>query len=87
MTQATEAEVTAERESFFDGTLLARRLERFLERMNTALIVAAPALKDFDVQGIVVSLTVDAGLNIGFAGTGASLGRERTLEFTLKPKP
>jgi hypothetical protein len=74
------------RGSEFDGEVLSRRLRNFLSRTNAALLDVAEALPDFDVDGIEVSLSVDAGLNVGFAGVGGSLSRDRTFTFTLKPK-
>lgn len=71
----------------FDGALLQRRLTRFLSRLNTSLTGAAAALPDFEVEAIEVSLSVDAGLNVGFAGVGGHLDRERSFTFSLKPKP
>lgn len=70
----------------FDGELLQRRLTNFLARMNRALAGAAEAMPDFDIEGIEVSLSVDAGLNVGFAGLGGSLDRNRTFTFSLNPK-
>lgn len=74
-------------ESLFDGKLLGQRLRAFLARVDTALAGTAEALPNHSIEGITVTLTLDSGLNIGFAGTGAVVDRTRTFEFTLKPKP
>jgi len=74
------------REQLFDGEILGRRIEAFLSRTNNALANVAKALPDFEVEGIEVSLTIDAGLNVAFSGIGGSVSRDRTFSFTLKPK-
>lgn len=74
-------------DSVFDGKLLGRRLRAFLARVDTALAGSAEALPNHSIEGITVTLTLDAGLNVGFAGIGADVDRTRTFEFTPKPKP
>jgi hypothetical protein len=74
------------RSELFDGEVLQRNLQKFFGRANTALLGVAESLTDFEVESIEVSLSVDAGLNVGFAGVGGSLSRDRTFTFSLKPK-
>lgn len=73
-------------EPVFDGELLGRRLHAFLSRVNHALVTASDAVKDFDLHHVEVSLEVDAGLNVGFAGVGGNVGRARTFTFKLRPR-
>lgn len=70
----------------FDGELLARRLSAFLARMDAALAGAADALPNHELKKIEVSLAIDAGLNVSFAGLGGNVDRSRTLTFTLHPR-
>lgn len=70
----------------FDGTLLGNRLHAVLSRIDSALAHAAGALENHELHKIEVSLAIDAGLNVSFAGIGNNLDRTRTLTFTIKPK-
>lgn len=74
-------------EALFDGGMLARNLERFLGRMNTALAGADAALPDFEIKEIWLSLTVDIGGNVSLAGLGGlNLERTRSFQFILNRK-
>lgn len=70
----------------FDGGLLRGRLHSFLGRVNAALSGVSAALPDHEIEGVEVSLTIDAALNVGFAGPAANLDTARTFTFHLKPR-
>jgi hypothetical protein len=75
-----------DQEGLFDGHILGDRIAAFLARTNVALERVADVLPAFEVDSIEVALTIDAGMNVSFAGIGGNLDRTRTFTFTLKPK-
>lgn len=71
----------------FDGEILNRRLSAFLSRVDNALKDLDSCLQHYTIENISVGVSLDLGLNVGFAGiVGIDASRSRSFEFTLKRK-
>lgn len=71
----------------FDGEILNRRLSAFLSRVDNALKNLDSCLEHYTIENISVGVSLDLGLNVGFAGiVGIDASRSRSFEFTLKRK-
>lgn len=71
----------------FDGEILNRRLSAFLSRVDNALKDLDSCLQHYTIENIFVGVSLDLGLNVGFAGiVGIDASRSRSFEFTLKRK-